>query len=205
MALTLPKTWGVEALTHTDLNDNFKAIVNKVNGQLDSTNLAATGAGVTNSQLANSNYEIVLTKHIDGIQLNRQITNFFLVGSLPYDSVGGTTSTYTILGIDAMTIVLTAPAPATSPVYTLVYGTAAQITLGTAITIRAGITPGVATAGQQIGGLAASTVTISNANVNYFALDITTEGVGFVDATAAADGDCFCISIKLKRTLGLRA
>lgn len=41
--VTLSKTWSNgETLTHTDLNNNFSAIVNEMNGSLNATNLAAT-------------------------------------------------------------------------------------------------------------------------------------------------------------------
>jgi hypothetical protein len=196
MSAPVLKTWtSGEVLLYSDLNSNFAALLDKITDDLDSTNLK-TAAGITNAQLANSKFPVVINWAMSGAAaaaqsgLNAANTATFVIGSIPYDSIDEG-SIYTIRGIETMTYVVAAPATAMTG--DLNYG---NHTDGF-ITIKSGITTGTANGQSFITSLAVSTVTLSSSSPNFFVFDVTTAGVGW-------DGeDAFCMAIKLVRNNGL--
>lgn len=188
-----------QTLTHTDLNTNFDDIENKLNGGLDTTSLTSS-AGITNAQLQNSLYEFVISTTIrqdaalgGGNFLNTATSGFHVIGGVPYDSTDGNTG-YTILGVESFLYLNPANTPSTAAVFSLLYG---NHTDGFT-SYHAAITTGTAN-GQTQYTVSPTTITTSSARPKFFVLDVTTQGVAF------GLGDSWSISIKLKRTNGLRA
>jgi hypothetical protein len=196
MALTLPyPTLGPGFVNASEINANFTAVSQKFSN-IDNADIKAS-AGVEVSKLSASNYEIVLTRTIDGSAtaaegLDAAAGTRFIVGSVPYDTAN---TTYTITAIDTMTYA--AANTVTEAVFTLWHGTDAQLIAGTATSIKTGITtgPGDDTfLGTAISSFTTS-ITTSSTEPKFFVLQVTTQG------TTWAATDSFGISIKLKKAL----
>lgn len=200
MAFDVTNTFtGSTTLVASELDQNFTDIVNKLNGNLDESSLNASSS-ISNSQLANDDYEIVLSTTIPGVDaavnpghgLNNTTGGYFVVGGIPYDATDGAVS-YTILGIEHM-LFLGTGGGGTAMVTTLNFG---NHTDGFTA-IKSGISTGTANQQTRESSFTTSVATTA-ARPKFFVLDVTTQGVGFLD------GDSWCISIKLKRANGLRA
>jgi hypothetical protein len=191
MAFTVTNTFTTGTpVVAADVNQNFDDVESLLNAGLTTANLNAS-AGITNGQLANDDFEFVLGIQLDGTELLKGTTGFIVVGAVPYDSTGGTGG-YTILGIEHMTYAVTGGL--TAAVFTLNYG---NHTDGFTA-IKTGITTGTASGQTRETGFT-STIAISATRPNFFVLDVTTAGVTW------ALVDSWQLSIKLKRTNGLRA
>lgn len=197
MALTLSyPTLGPGVVDEDQINSNFSTISSKF-GNIDNSDIKS-GAGIATSKLAAENYEIVISRSIDGNAaagndegLDASTSTYFIVGGIPYDSAN---TTYTISAIETMTY---AAGARTAAVYTLWYGTAAQMIAGTATSIKTSISTGNGAATFTGTALSSFTteVTTSSTAPSFFILDVTTQGASW------AATDSFAISIKLKKAL----
>jgi hypothetical protein len=196
MAITGLKTWvSSDVLNTTNLNNDKSVIEAKFNGAITTADLSAA-AGITNGQLANSKYEIVLTLMIPYIAASNgllaAVTSNFLIGSIPYDATDGEVA-YTIVGIEHMTTIDATGGALIAPVYNLEYGNATDGWT----TIKNGITVGITNFVTTREAGFATTVSTDSTRPWFFKLDVVTQGVNY------GNGCTWTIAIKLKK--GLRA
>jgi len=191
MAFAVTNTFtGTTTLAAADLDQNFSDIVGKINGNLDNSNLSGNAA-IANTQLANDDYEIVLSTTVEGTAtanegLNNTVGGYFVVGGVPYVSAN---STYEIKGIEHM-LFLGTGGGGTAMIVDLDYG---NHTDGWT-TIKTGISTGIANQQTRESSFT-TTFTTSSTRPNFFVLDITQQGVGF------NDGDSWCISVLISHAL----
>jgi hypothetical protein len=197
MAITGLKTWAnADALNTTNLNNDKTILEAKFNSAITTADLSAA-AGITNGQLANSLYEVVLTQQIGcttGVLggLLTALNGFITLGTVPYDTA---IETFTIRSI---TLAITTPADGTvSPVYTLQRGYYNNTTGAwtDSSDIKAAITTGSLKSSSVTVAPTITTFATDATNPYIFRLLVTTAGTGYVT------GDSATISIKLTKAL----
>jgi hypothetical protein len=174
----------------SEIETNFTDVVNKINGNLDNTSIGS-GAAIDTGKLSARDYEVVLTLVLNGTDLNALNTHFFVVGGIPYDSTAGTG--YTILGVEHLLYIGPGGGGGTALVGDLKVGNHNDGFTN----IKTGISTGTAN-GETVESGFTTTYTLDSARPEFFIFDVTTAGVGF------AAGDSWALSIKIKRTAGLR-
>ena len=194
MALVLPYPTLSGTVTASYINSNFSAIATKFGGNIINADLSSTAA-IATSKLAADKYEIVLGLTIGGsatadTDLDAAVGSRFFLGNIPYDTAG---ATYTITSAETMTY---AAGARTAAVYSLFYGTAAQLIAATHEVIDTGITTGTGAATYTGTTLGLDDTSITTTTTpQFFVLQVTTQGASW------AVTDSFHISLKLKKAL----
>lgn len=179
----------------TEVDTNFDSVKTVINGNLDTANLKTTTAGITNAQLATSIYEFVMNLQVPGGSWGGAGATAALCG-LPYDSIA---TGYTVLGAEFMCF---DAGGSGSPTFDLDFG---YVTAGAWVTTTQLKSAQAVTAGSHSDGaiaLGTSTFTTSATQQNFIRLVVNAAGTAFC---ATAGSDILCVSLKIKRTNGLRS
>jgi hypothetical protein len=202
MAITFTKSWNSgDTVTASDLNANFTDVANKFNAGITSADLSTSNAGITNDQLANSDYEFVVNMTVNSAQWAAAADgDVVAVCGLPADV---NSTSYTILK-GTYLYVNNATASSGTPDFKVDFGYFSggswQQTTGL-VTTEVGITASTAVNGALT--LATSTVTTSTTNHEFFAIIASDVIDGATRPFGAAD-EFLTVTLKLKRTNGLR-
>jgi len=209
MSLTLPKTWSAgEVLTAADLNAQFDAIETKFSGAILGSEV--TAGTIPNSALINDDYEFLVNLKVQVAAAAGKITSSATmpraVVGLPGSTTDGTA--YTVLSATAFCSdtgnagdVLTFAVKwgdFTAALGAFTEVGAASVITATNITAAAG----AANQFQAVKpNITTSALTLTDANARFLALFITANA-GAALTVAFSE---FSVTLKLKRTSGLRA
>ena len=97
MSLTLSHTTLTNPADKTEIEENFADVANKCSGNITTADLSAT-AGITNAQLANSHFEMLVKFQIRMTDTATALSGLQLVDYHPLPDI--TTGAYTIVGAD---------------------------------------------------------------------------------------------------------
>lgn len=200
MALTITNSTLTNPANKTQIEENFTDVVSKFSAGITTADLSAS-AGITNAQLANSHYEVVLNMTASAdMWTAAEDDDIVAVAGLPED-VDGTS--YTIVAANYLyrghVTAATSGAEFNVEWGYFNAGTwtmTSQIVATTNFTAAASVTANLT--------LATSTVTTSTTNRHFFAITAT-DAVEAAGTKPLADQEEFLtVSLKLKRTNGLR-
>lgn len=202
MALTITNTTLTNPANKTQLQDNFTDIVNKFNAGITNADLSST-AGITNTQLANSIYEFTITLNCTDVvwQSADGAGDILALAGLPGTS--GSDGTYTgIVYSWACTDI-----GSSTGLFRVEWG---YFTAGGVWTVVSTPIDNI-TMNAYAGGATFTTAftlatdfTAANQGPRMFALVMDTDDANALSTTAGTP-NFLSVTMKLKRTLGLRA
>lgn len=186
---------GSTTLSAADLDTNFTDVENILNGGLTTANLSGS-AGITNSQLANSQFETIvnLSVQLDGGSTTQPST------SVPLAIVGipGTSSTGNWT-VKSATLVCTDNGTAGNTTYKVEFGEIVAAAWSNVTTIISSNNVASAAMVSATPTLAATGLTMHASNPRFLALFVTAWATNAMNTANAV----FCVSLKLQRTNGL--
>lgn len=203
MSLTITNVSLSNPANKSQIEQNFTDVVNKFNANITTADLSAS-AGIVNAQLANSLYEFVVTMTVPSAMWTAaEDDDIVAVVGLPEDTNG---TSYTILAADYLYRGhITAASSGAEFNVEWGYFNAGVWTMTSEIVSTLNFTTGATTSVTANLTLATSTVTTSTTNRHFFAITATdaVEGAG---TKPMADAEEFLtVTLKLKRTNGLRS
>lgn len=201
MSLTITNSTLTNPADKTEIEENFTDVVNKFSANITTSDLSAS-AGITNAQLANSVYEFVVSMTVSSAMWTAaEDDDIVAVVGLPEDTNG---TSYTILAADYLFRGhITAHTSGAEFNVEWGYFNAGTWTMTSEIVATNNFTAAASVTTNLT--LATSTVTTSTTNRHFFAVTATdaVEGAG---TKPMADAEEFLtVSLKLKRTNGLRS
>ena len=203
MALTITTPTLTSPANKTQIEQNFTDVVNKFAANITTADASAT-AGFTNAQLANSIYEFVCTMTVDSATWTAAADNDIVAAcGLPEDVTG---TGYTVIACDYL---YNSPvtAASTGAEFSVLWGyyAAGVWTTTTSIVNTFNFTSlGAATSVSANLTLATAAITTSTANRNFLVIRATDVVEAAGTRPLANAREYLTVSLKLKRTSGLR-
>jgi hypothetical protein len=203
LSLTITNPTLTNPADKTEIEENFDDVVDKFNGGITTSDLSAS-AGITNAQLANSVYEFVLNMTVTAdFWTAAEDNDLAAFAGLPEDT---NNTSYTIIAADY--VYRGHVTAATSGAEFSVqwgYFNAGTWTTTSTIVSTTNFTTGSATSVSANLTLNTTTVTTSTTNRHFFAVLSTDVVEGAGTRPLADQEEMLVVSLKLKRTNGLRS
>lgn len=203
MSLTITNPTLTNPADKTEIEENFTDVVNKFSAGITTSDLSSS-AGITNAQLATSNYEFVLNMTVSSAMWTAaEDDDIVAAAGLPEDTNG---TSYTILAADYFYRghITAATAGAAFNVEWGYFNAGAWTQTGSDIISSTDLAAGTTSSSTNL-TINTSTVTTSTTNRHFFVVTSTDAVEGAGTKPFADPEEYLTVSLKLKRTNGLRS
>jgi hypothetical protein len=204
LSLTITNSTLSNPANKSQIEQNFTDVVSKFNANITTSDLSAS-AGITNAQLANSIYEVVCPMTVNSATWTAAADNDIVaVCGLPEDANG---TSYTVIAADYLynSPVTAASTGAEFSVVWGYYNGGTWTTTSTIVSTFNFTSLGAATSVTANLTLNTSAVTTSTTNRHFFAIRATDVVEAAGTRPMANAREYLTVTLKLKRTNGLRS